>query len=112
MKKRILAIALCVCMAFTGMMPAFADGDVSGDANGDAAVTPADAALLLRWCVGLDYRLDMRGRMLADVDCSGYANEGDAAQILRGSHMSRRDKKNRHSEECRPKCQKIQRLSA
>ncbi len=83
MKKRILAVLLCACMAMTGFVRAFAEGDQSGDANGDGTVTVSDASFVLRYCVGLDWRMDTRSRMLADVDCDGCVEAEDAALILR-----------------------------
>jgi cell wall-associated NlpC family hydrolase len=83
MKKRVLAILLCACMAMTGFVRAFAESETSGDANGDGSVTVSDASLVLRYCVGLDYRMSMRNRMFADVNCDGTLEADDAAQILR-----------------------------
>ncbi len=84
MKKRILAFLLCICMASAGFVYAAADGtDESGDANADGKVTATDVALLLRYCVGLDYRITARGKMLSDVNCNGTIEADDAAAILR-----------------------------
>ncbi len=84
MRKRILALLLCICMASAGFVYTFADGtDQNGDANGDGSVSVSDASLVLRYCVGLDYRMTMRGRMLADADCDGTIEAEDAAAILR-----------------------------
>lgn len=84
MRKRIIALLLCICMASAGFVYTFAEGtDQNGDANGDGSVSVSDASLVLRYCVGLDYRMTMRGRMLADADCDGTIEAEDAAAILR-----------------------------
>ena len=84
MKRQILALLLCICMAATGFVYAFADEELPGDANGDGTVTAADAALVMRYAAGYDYwRLSTRNKMLADVNHDGAMNEKDAAAILR-----------------------------
>ena len=90
MKKRILAILLCACMAMTGFVRAFAESDMSGDANGDGTVTPADASFVLRYIVGYDYwSMSTRNKMLADVNHDGRMDAQDASIILR--HVVRLD---------------------
>ena len=84
MRRRILAIVLCICMATAGFVYAVADGDLTGDANGDGKVTSADAAFVMRYCVGLEAaRMTVRCKMRADVDHNGAVNEQDAVRILR-----------------------------
>ena len=84
MKRRILAILLCACMAMTGFVRSFAEGDQTGDVNGDGKVTPADAAFVLRYCAGFEWRnMTTRHKMRADVDHNGRVDEQDAAAILR-----------------------------
>lgn len=52
-----------------------------GDADGDGAVTVQDAALLLRYIVGLETLLEERLTLL-DVDGDGSITAADAARIL------------------------------
>jgi hypothetical protein len=56
--------------------------NVPGDANVDGKVTSADAALVLRSLVWLDWP-SSRGRQNADVDGDGSLSAADAAAILR-----------------------------
>lgn len=53
-----------------------------GDVNMDGSVNAADAAMILRFVVGL-IDLDDTQRLAADVDGSGMINAADAAVILR-----------------------------
>ena len=55
---------------------------VFGDANGDGRITPADAALILRYLVGQETLSEVE-RVNADVDGSGTVDAEDAALILR-----------------------------
>jgi hypothetical protein len=84
MKKRILALLLCICMASVVFVYTFAEGNrQGGDVNGDGKVSSADAALVLRYCVYLDYPESTRQKMFADADCDGAVKTEDAAAILR-----------------------------
>lgn len=84
MKKRILALLLCICMASVVFVYTFAEGNrQGGDVNGDGKVSSADAALVLRYCVYLDYPESTRQKMFADADCDGAVRTEDAAAILR-----------------------------
>lgn len=87
MRKRILALLLCVCMAVTCFAYSAADAFLNGDANGDGKVSAADAALALRYIVGLDHRMTTHGKMQADIDLNGSIDADDAAAILR--HVAR-----------------------
>lgn len=82
MKKRVLAILLCICFAAGGMSYSAAETFHDGDANGDGRITASDAALILRYTVGLDdmYLQDM---LNADVNGNGAIDASDAAAILR-----------------------------
>ena len=81
MKKRILALVLCVCMLI-GITEASAATNEIGDVNGDGTVTAADAALILRYLVGLS-KLTQQGVNNADLNGNGKADAADAAMILR-----------------------------
>ncbi len=85
MRKKIFAIALCICMLFVSAARSAADSDVIGDANGDGEVTASDAALILRVSVGLDWRMDLQARMNCDFNGSGTLDASDAAQVLRSA---------------------------
>lgn len=83
MRKRILALLLCVGMALTGFVYTVADSSKDGDANGDGKVSASDAALVLRYVVGLDDRMSVRGMLNADINGNGEIEASDAASILR-----------------------------
>ncbi|MBQ1821581.1 MAG: C40 family peptidase [Clostridia bacterium] len=87
MKKKVLICVLCFCMAISGLFYAVADEKavsyVTGDANGDGKVTPADASLILRYCVGRVSNLSLRNKINADVNRNGAVDKNDAAAILR-----------------------------
>ena len=53
-----------------------------GDANMDGSVTSADAALILRYVIGLESLSDT-ARTLADVNADGRITAADAAMVLR-----------------------------
>lgn len=55
---------------------------VRGDANGSGDVTPADAALILRYLVKLSPLADLN-LLAADYTCDGTVDASDAAAILR-----------------------------
>lgn len=83
MKKRILAILLCICMLLPHAVFSAADDEVPGDANGDGRVSVSDVSLMLRVLVGLDYRMDWRNRMYCDVNRNFTLDAEDAAIVLR-----------------------------
>lgn len=84
MKRRILAILLCACIAMTGIVRSYAADDLYGDANRDGKITTADAAFILRYCSGYEYRrMTTRHKILSDIDCNGAVEAADAAIILR-----------------------------
>ena len=56
-----------------------------GDVDGSGDVTPADARLILRYCVGLEDAFDDIAMELADVDRSGAVDPADARLALRTS---------------------------
>ena len=81
MKKRILALVLCLCMLI-GMTEAGAATKELGDANGDGKVTAADAALILRYVVRLS-QMSAGDIQNVDLNGNGAADASDAAAILR-----------------------------
>lgn len=83
MRKRALALLLCVCMTFGSFAYAAAEGRLDGDANGDGKVTASDAALILRYVAGLDDRLDLGGLLRADINGNGRIDASDASAVLR-----------------------------
>ncbi len=83
MKKRILVLLLCACMAIGGFAYSTADGRLDGDANGDGKVTAADAAYILRYVAGLDDGMYLSGMLSADVNGNGRIDASDASAILR-----------------------------
>lgn len=83
MKKRILTILLCVSLVAVGIAGAAADARLGGDANGDGKVTASDAALVLRYSVGLDDRMTVANMLKADVNGNGEIDPDDAVSILR-----------------------------
>lgn len=87
MKKRILALLLCICMAAACFVYSAADGEQLGDANGDGRISAADASLALRYVVGLDHHMSTRNKICADIDINGAIEADDAVAILR--HVAR-----------------------
>ena len=83
MRKRTLALLLCVCMAIGSFAYSVADGRLDGDANGDGRVTASDAALVLRYAAGLDDRISPGGMLRADINGNGRMDASDASAILR-----------------------------
>ena len=83
--KRVIVFLLCLCMLLPFEMIAFADGDerLGGDANGDGRITASDAALILRYIVGLDDGLLAGDLLRADVNGSGALDADDASTVLR-----------------------------
>ena len=87
MKKRALALLLCICMAAACFVYYAADGEQLGDANGDGRISAADASLALRYVVGLDHHMSTRNKICADIDINGAIEADDAVAILR--HVAR-----------------------
>lgn len=81
MKKRILALAVCMLMLI-GIPQAGASVTLRGDADCDGKVTAADASLILRYTVGLS-DLSVQGRENADANIDECVDSSDAAVILR-----------------------------
>lgn len=81
MKKRILALILCLCLLI-GITEAHAATTELGDANGDGKVTSADAALILRYLVRLS-QMSAQEIQNVDLNGNGAADASDAAAILR-----------------------------
>lgn len=81
MKKRILALILCLCLLI-GITEARAETSELGDANGDGKVTSADAALILRHLVHLS-QMSAQEIQNVDLNGNGAADASDAAAILR-----------------------------
>lgn len=89
MKKilfRSVTALLCALMLLYSAVPAFAQ-DVTvllGDADGDGAITAADARMVLRLSVGLDPATADR-IMICDTNSDGKADAADARILLRVS---------------------------
>lgn len=78
--KRVLGVILALMLVLG--MATMSVAAVKGDLNSDGAVSAADAAAILRYCVRLQ-ELDQQQRLLADVDLSGDVTASDASMILR-----------------------------
>lgn len=85
MIKRFAILLLCICLLTAAAVSASADGEdrLDGDTNGDGIVSAADAALILRYVVGLDDGLYAGDMLRADVNGNGEVDADDAASILR-----------------------------
>lgn len=84
MRKRLIALLLCLCALCTAFTAAASETDgLAGDANGDGAVTASDAALVMRFVVGLDDGVMLREQLQADINCNGELDASDASEILR-----------------------------
>ncbi len=83
MKRRILAVVLCLCMLLPHAVFSVAEDEIPGDANGDGKVSVSDISLMLRVLVGLDYRIDWDNRMFCDVNRDFTMDSADAAIVLR-----------------------------
>lgn len=81
MKKRLLALLLCICMLLC-IPQAGASVTRLGDADCDGAVTAADASLILRYTVHLS-EMSEQGCENADVYPDGSVNSIDATYVLR-----------------------------
>lgn len=83
MKRRIAAILLCAILTAAAVLSSVADSLVPGDANGDGKVTVSDASLMMRYCVGLDRRIQSRSKIYADVNHNFEVDAEDAVMVLR-----------------------------
>lgn len=84
MRRRFFALLLCLCLLCICLSTTAEEADrLSGDANGDGTVTASDAALTLRYVVGLDDGMDLREQLQADINGNGEIDADDAAAILR-----------------------------
>jgi len=84
MKKRVLTACLCICMALCFSALSAADSTMlQGDANGDGKVSVRDAALVLRYSVGLSEGISTRCKIQSDVNRNAKLDAEDAASILR-----------------------------
>ena len=80
--KLVLALVLALACLFGAAAPAFAAQP--GDADGDNAVTPADARLVLRFAIGLE-AIDPLYLAYCDMDNDGRITPADARLVLRYS---------------------------
>lgn len=84
MKKRALAIILCICTGFCLFVSSAAESSaLEGDANGDGKVSVRDASLVLRYSVGLSESMTVRGKINSDINRNARLDAEDAAAILR-----------------------------
>lgn len=80
--KKILSLFLAVLIASSVIV--FASASILGDVDGDAAVTSADARLVLRYSVGLE-EFTAEQINFSDYDGDGEVSSADARLILRVS---------------------------
>ncbi len=80
--KRFCSAIAVACLFFA--FAAVADAAVYGDADGDSAVTAADARQILRASVGLE-QFTAEQSTLADIDGNGIISAADARSALRMS---------------------------
>lgn len=79
--KKIISFAMCVVLALTFSLSAFAKFTCYGDVTCDKKVNSSDALCVLMASVGLQ-NLDSDGKRAADVDGNGKVNSTDALMIL------------------------------
>lgn len=79
--KKFISFAMCIVLALTFSLSAFAKFTFYGDVTCDKKVNSSDALCVLMASVGLQ-SLDSDGKRAADVDGNGKVNSTDALLIL------------------------------